>query len=153
MTGPRAHRGSNSEISHDLLTFVSVTRTVAGVPVDSAQFLINYLSTQGLPGTLAQQTAQALGRQSATQAPRQYYADMSATLVKMRRVELQVAQGIVARGQSLRQDARRSALLSAAVTVAIALAVLLATFLASRSRDGDDRARGRTARNAASGGV
>jgi len=43
--------------------------------------------------------------------------------------------------------------LSAAVTLAIALALLIATFLASRSREGDDRARGQAAREAANSGT
>jgi hypothetical protein len=127
----------------------SYRSTVAGVPVDAAQFLLTYLSTQAGTtgsaaatgknagtGTLLQRAGQ-LGRAYVTGLSQRYYADMSAMIGKMRTVEAQVAQRLVARGQALRTGAAGSAVLTAVVTLAIAAALLFATFLATRSRDGD----------------
>ncbi len=115
----------------------------SGEQADTAQLLTNFAAAAGDPRLFV--SALGLGMTRAN-APGRWYSAMSGTIDGMRKVELHVAQAIVARSQALRQGALRSAVLSGAVTAAIALAVLIAAFLAARSPRGAARPRDRAGR-------
>jgi signal transduction histidine kinase len=141
--------------SADLISFESSAtpaeldaylNTVAGLPVNAAELLSNYLGVSGQPSTrvppkstcggkvtgLALYTS-ALGQAFCTSVPQVWYSDMSVTINKMRSVEAQLAGQIVARSQSLEDGARQSAEFTAAVTGGVLLLVLVATLLVARS--------------------
>ena len=152
--------------SADLLSFVSsatpaeVTsyqNTVAGIPINAAQLLNNYLGVAGAtpdnrhatgtdPCTGAKMTGadQAtnaldmdvctlLGQGTNVLAPHQYYDNMSTTIGKIQSVEQDLAGQIVARSQALQQGARQSAEFTAEVTGGVLLLVLIATIIVARS--------------------
>jgi signal transduction histidine kinase len=98
--------------------------TVAGPLVDQAQAL--------------EQRAIVLGDNRAVLSlgpavGRQWYADMSYTVDRMRMAERQLANGIALQAKALHQDATRSVLLIAATAGAAVILVLLATLVIARS--------------------
>src|SRR5215468_3152204 len=98
--------------------------TVAGPLVDQAQALEQRAIVLGDNGA-----ALSLG----PAADRQWYADMSYTVDRMRLAERQLATGITSQAEALRQDATRSVLLTAATAGAAVILVLLATLIIARS--------------------
>ena len=102
--------------------------TVAGPRVNQAQNIEIYIVGTG---SLAI-GAGALGIGPAA-APGQWYAAQSVTVDDMQRVELSLAQKIVARARSLQGGAERSALTSGVVTVVVLLLVLIAALAVARS--------------------
>ncbi len=143
--------------SADLISFqssatsaelTSYLNTVAGLPVNAAELLSNYLQVAGPQNTAAAPKsttcgggkmtglilyASALGRQYCTAVPQVWYSDMSVTINKMRSVEEQLASQIVARSQSLEHGARQSAVFTAGVTGGVLLLVLIMTLIVARS--------------------
>jgi len=134
----------------------SFQNTVAGLPVNTAQLLTNYLLTSGsapqsfnpvktvkgkTPATpspmgLAQYTCElspTKAKDFCGAVPQAWYSNMSVTIDKMRSVEQQLASQIVARSQALQQGARQSAEFTAAVTGGVLLLVLIATIIVARS--------------------
>jgi signal transduction histidine kinase len=128
--------------------------TVAGLPVNTAQLLNNYLLTSGsapqslisptkvgkavVPGGTMALTKYMCDLTTATEqfcsaVPQVWYSNMSVTIGKMRSVEQQLASQIVARSQALQQGARQSAQFTAAVTGGVLLLVLIATIIVARS--------------------
>jgi signal transduction histidine kinase len=108
--------------------------TVASPEVDTAQLLGNFISeAQNL------QDVQNLSPKGSTiaitpaTAPDLWYHSMTDTINRMRTIELQVANGIVARSQQLERGARQSATLAGAVTGGVLLLVLIATLIVARS--------------------
>jgi signal transduction histidine kinase len=134
--------------SNDLISFESSAtnaeldsfqNTVAGIPVNASELLNNYLQmssaqpmSHGKPIPLSVYTC-ALGTEYCTSVPQVWYEDMTATIGKIRTLELQLASSIVARSQSLEDGARQSAEFTAAVTGAVLLLVLIATLIVARS--------------------
>jgi signal transduction histidine kinase len=134
--------------SNDLISFESSAtnaeldsfqNTVAGLPVNASELLNNYLQmssaqpmAHGKPIPLSKYTC-ALGNDYCTSVPQVWYQDMSATISRIRTLELQLAGSIVARSQSLEHGARASAEFTAAVTGAVLLLVLIATLIVARS--------------------
>jgi signal transduction histidine kinase len=107
--------------------------TVAGPEVDTAQLLGNFISgAQNLQNVRSLNPEGSTAITSAT-APDLWYGSMTATIDRMRTIELQVAGAIVARSQQLEQGARQSAMLAAAVTGGALLLVLIATLIVARS--------------------
>jgi signal transduction histidine kinase len=95
---------------------------VAGPQVDQAQTIEQHATVTGNNGgSLDPGTGQ------------QWYAAMSATVVKMRMAEQQLAGSIVAQARALHQGAARSAELTAIAALAVLLIVLLATVIIARS--------------------
>jgi signal transduction histidine kinase len=141
--------------SSDLISFQSSAtpaeltaylNNVAGLPVNAAELLNNYLQVAGpQSATVAPKStcggkmtglalyAGALGKEYCTAVPQVWYADMSTTINKMRTVEAQLASAIVARSQSLEHGARQSAVFTAGVTGGALLLVLIATLIVARS--------------------
>ncbi len=102
----------------------ALNNTVAGPPVDLAQAL--------------EQRAIVLGDSGGAVNPgpgasRQWYADMSYTVDRMRQAERQLAGTIAREASALHQGAMRSLVLTAAVAAAAAIFVLLATLIIARS--------------------
>jgi signal transduction histidine kinase len=134
--------------SNDLISFESSAtnaeldsfqNTVAGLPVNASELLNNYLQmssaqpmAHGKPIPLSVYTC-ALGTGYCTSVPQVWYQDMSATISKIRSLEVQLAGSIVARSQSLEHGARQSAEFTAGVTGAVLLLVLIATLIVARS--------------------
>jgi signal transduction histidine kinase len=134
--------------SNDLISFESSAtnaeldsfqNTVSGLPVNASELLNNYLQmssaqpmSKGKPIPLSLYTC-ALGSQYCTAVPHVWYQDMSATIGKIRSLELQLAGSIVARSQSLEHGARQSAEFTAGITGAVLLLVLIATLIVARS--------------------
>jgi signal transduction histidine kinase len=134
--------------SNDLISFESSAtnaeldafqNTVSGLPVNASELLNNYLQmstaqpmSHGKPIPLSLYTC-ALGSQYCTAVPQVWYQDMSATIGKIRTLELQLAGSIVARSQSLEHGARQSAEVTAGITGAVLLLVLIATLIVARS--------------------
>ncbi len=125
--------GAQAQQATDLASFETsatlsdtqiLNNTVAGPPVDQARAM--------------EQRAIVLG-QSGGQlnlgpaASRQWYADMSYTVSRMRLAERQLATSIALQAQALHQGAMRSLLLTAGVAVAVLIFVLLATLIIARS--------------------
>ena len=107
--------------------------TVAGPEVDTAQLLGNFISeAQNLQDVKNLSTRGAAAITAAT-APGLWYRSMTDTINRMRTIELQVANGIVARSQMLERGARQSATLAATVTGGVLLLVLIATLIVARS--------------------
>ena len=100
---------------------------VVGPEVDTAQLMNNDSSAVGQPDVIARTV------KAAAMPPQLWYASMSATIAKMRVVESQLADAIVARSRQLEQGARDSEVLTAAVTACALLLVLLATIIVARS--------------------
>jgi methyl-accepting chemotaxis protein len=98
--------------------------TVAGPLVDQAQALEQRAIVLGNNGA-----ALTLG----PHAERQWYADMSYTVDRMRLAERQLTNGITSQAKALHQDATRSVLLTAATAGAAVILVLLATLVIARS--------------------
>jgi signal transduction histidine kinase len=144
--------------SADLISFESSAtnseqtlylNTVAGLPVNAAELMSNYLQMTGSPNGPAMSAmsksacggkvtglalyTSALGQGFCTAVPQVWYSDMSVTIDKMRSVEQALAGEIVARSQSLEHGARQSAEFTAAVTGGVLLVVLVATLLVARS--------------------
>jgi signal transduction histidine kinase len=142
--------------SADLISFQSSAtsaeltdylKTVAGLPVNAAELLDNYLQAAGPRNTATAPRsspcggkmtaldlyASALGRAFCTSVPQVWYSDMSVTIGKMRAVEEQLASQIVARSQTLEDGARQSAVFTAGVTGGVLLLVLIATLIVARS--------------------
>jgi len=98
--------------------------TVAGPPVDRAQAM--------------EQRAIVLGENNGALnlgpgASRQWYADMSYTVDRMRLAEQQLANSIAQQAEALHQGAMRSLMLTAGVAAAVLILVLLATLIIARS--------------------
>jgi signal transduction histidine kinase len=100
---------------------------VVGPEVDTAQLMNNDTSAVGQPDVIVR------AANAAATPPQLWYASMSATIAKMRVIELQLAGAIVARSRQLEQGARYSEVLTAAVTAGVLLLVLLATIIVARS--------------------
>jgi signal transduction histidine kinase len=101
-----------------------LNNTVAGPPVDLAQALEQRAIVLGDSGG-----AVNLG----PTASRQWYADMSYTVNRMRQAERRLASAIALEASALHQGAMRSLTLTAAVAIAVLIFVLLATLIIARS--------------------
>ena len=108
--------------------------TVAGQPDTNVQLIEDFISETGDP----RQTFQAvdghasLGFSQATVAAT-WYSNASIQIGQMRTIEAQLVDAIVARSQSLQQQAMQSAVLTAMITGGAVLLVLLATALVGRT--------------------
>jgi signal transduction histidine kinase len=108
--------------------------TVAGQPDTNVQLIEDFISETGDP----RQTFEAvdghasLGFSQATVAAT-WYTNASIEIGQMRAIEAQLVGAIVARSQSLQQQALQSAVLTAMVTGGAVLLVLLATALVGRT--------------------
>ncbi len=108
--------------------------TVAGQPDTNVQLIEDFISETGDP----RQTFEAvdghasLGFSQATVAAT-WYTNASIEIGQMRTIEAQLVGTIVARSQSLQQQALQSAVLTAMVTGGAVLLVLLATALVGRT--------------------
>jgi signal transduction histidine kinase len=125
--------GAQAQQATDLASFETsatladtqiLNNTVAGPRVDQARALEQRAIVLGqIGGTLNLGPA----------AGRQWYADMSYTVGRMRLTERQLAGSIAAQAQALHQGAMRSLLLTAGVAAAVLIFVLLATLTIARS--------------------
>ena len=125
--------GAQAQQATDLASFETsatlgdtqaLNNTVAGPRVDQARAL--------------EQRAIVLGESGGTlnlgpATGRQWYADMSYTVGRMRRAERQLAGSIARQAGALHQGAMRSLLLTAGVAVVVLIFVLLATLIIARS--------------------
>jgi signal transduction histidine kinase len=125
--------GAQAQQATDLASFETsatlgdtqiLNNTVAGPRVDQARAL--------------EQRAIVLGESGGTLnlgpvTSRQWYADMSYTVDRMRLAERQLANSIALQAQALHQGAMRSLLLTAGVAAAVLIVVLLATLIIARS--------------------
>jgi signal transduction histidine kinase len=108
--------------------------TVAGQPDTNVQLIEDFISETGDP----RQTFEAvdghasLGFKQSTVAAT-WYSNASIQIGQMRTIERQLVGAIVARSQSMQQQAMQSAVLTAMVTGAAVLIVLLATALVGRT--------------------
>jgi len=108
--------------------------TVAGQPDTNVQLIEDFISETGDP----RQTFEAvdghasLGFKQATVAAT-WYTNASIEIGQMRTIESQLVGAIVARSQSMQQQAMQSAVLTAMVTGGALLLVLLATALVGRT--------------------
>jgi methyl-accepting chemotaxis protein len=101
-----------------------LNNTVAGPPVDLARALEQRAIVLGNNGGVL-----SLG----PDASRQWYAEMSYTVGKMRLAERQLANSIALQAKTLHQGAMRSLILTSGVALAVLIFVLLATVVIARS--------------------
>jgi signal transduction histidine kinase len=102
------------------------TTLVAGPGVNKAEQYENLVLGLQLPDL------SSLGL-TGTAASKAWFNAQSATVDDMQKLELQVAQSIVARSQTLQQGAQRSELITAILTIVILLLVVLATIAVALS--------------------
>ena len=103
------------------------TNDVAGPEVNKAELIENYIVGQQFALDLTGINI------NTPQAPGTWFTAESATVNGMQTLELQIAQQIVARAQSLQQGAQRSELITAILTFVILLLVVLATIAVALS--------------------
>ena len=124
--------GAQAQQATDLASFETsatlgdtqiLDNTVAGPRVDQARALEQRAIVIGQSGGMLN-----LGPTS-----RQWYADMSYTIDRMRLAERQLANSIARQAQALHQGAMRSLLLTAGAAAAVLIFVLLATLIIARS--------------------
>ncbi|MFY9773203.1 MAG: nitrate- and nitrite sensing domain-containing protein, partial [Trebonia sp.] len=107
--------------------------TVASPEVDTAQLLGNFISQAQNLQDVKNLSPKGSAVITPATAPALWYHAMTDTINRMRTIELQVADGIVARSKMLQQGARESATLAGAVTAGVLLLVLIATLIVARS--------------------
>jgi len=107
--------------------------TVASPEVDTAQLLGNFISQAQNLQDVKNLSPKGSAAITPATAPDLWYHSMTDTINRMRTIELQAADGIVARSRMLQQGARESATLAGAVTGAVLLLVLIATIIVARS--------------------
>ncbi len=100
--------------------------TVSGTPVDQAAFEEQVATSTSTNGSVGIGLAP-------TDAPATWYNNMTFTVGKMRAVESQLVNNIVARSRSLQSSATRSAVITSVITLVLLIVVLLFTTLVARS--------------------
>ena len=102
--------------------------TVSGTPVDQAAF-----EEQVAISTSNNGSASIGAVPAGIDPPTYWYDNMTATVGKMRTVESQLVNNIVARSRSLQSSATRSAVIISVITLVLLILVLLITTVVARS--------------------